>query len=68
MMVVALVMTVALKMAVALVMALVVALALVQVFGIHLMLCLILSLECKAIQMVDFQMFQIGKFQKRHRK
>ena len=64
MMVVALVMTVALKMAVALVMAL----ALVQVFGIHLILCLILSLECKAIQMVDFQMFQIGKFQKRHRK
>ena len=46
--------------------ALVVALAVV--FGIHSISCPILSPECKAIQMVDFQMFQIGKFQKHHQK
>ena len=53
-------------MAVMMAAALVVALAVV--FGVHLILCLILSPECKVIQMVDFLMFQIGKFQRRHRK
>ena len=41
--------------------------ALAEVFGAH--FChLILSPEWRGIQMVVFQMFQIGKFQKPHRK
>ena len=52
----------------AVMMAVVLVVALAVVFGVHLILFLILSPECKAIQMVVFQMFQIGKFQRRHRK